>query len=556
MIEVAADYERMAGPHSEQKPYGRLRDVCTCSIDVPVRRIVVLLLCLAPFIGTAQAQSMQSQLPEDIFSHLYWSVKGQHAYQELAAGGLDYVGRLSPQIPNAFTMVEDGLACLIFNQFKGDTICRARLPGQKIFRCNLNGDAFADYVCWDNGLQKVTVLYGTADPTVFRAGLTLVGTGDNYKFLDGRIVVGDCDGDSLDDLIISDAQYRDSTGNYVGRIQFFRGGDSISAVPTQELIGKEAPAFTGGLLALASIRKTGQRYFIESTHAGDSISLRIHPCGLGFHLSPVDTAYLDVTGGGSITSHSFVDIDGDSIADAVIGGLNAILVFRGGDTILSTPTLALHKPFGTSSATFGKRIIDLGNASSLKYHTILVSDPEASSGGFESGAVFLYNIGTALRDACVGYAAGPFGDMDLLGEQIILLGDIDNDGLIDFAASGRHASDSMNDVGALYIFRGSANYVGVIEPHITADEFDIVTYPNPASAFAHILVRRGSNAHDVSHAQVVLQDMLGRIVGRYDLVQATTEVLPIDVHNLPTGAYFVRIMVGTQSSSNLLQVVH
>jgi hypothetical protein len=542
--------------HSTLKARRRIRVQCASSDEVFRRGLVALLSCIVLSAVAAQAQSTQSPLPENLFDHAYWSFKGNYAYEYLGSSGLSYIGRVSTSIPHAYAIAQKGVSCLVYNQHIGDTVCRAGLYGWQVYPGNLNGDSLPDLVCWNNSAHTVTVLFGTEKPDEFTVAMQLHGKGGELQFLDGNVIVGDCDGDGIDDLVISDGEFMDSTGQFVGHILYFRGGPVMRDTATMELIGKSKTSNVGGLLGYANVRDRSHMYLVEFRYSpGDTTHVMLYPCGQGFTLIPSDTLYLNISTGGSTTSYAAFDFDGDSVADLAVGGGNSILIFKGGDTIASHPSMSIRRPWSTGSSTFASKIIDIGNATSPAYHTILVTDPEASLGGVENGAVYLFNIGAGFKDACVGYATGD-GFFEHFGLQAIPLGDIDGDGLADFAVASNPDSGFMSSVGQVFIFRGSAKYVGVERaPVLPAVDETVSSYPEPATGMTSLAYRIPASWAG-KETTISVSDLLGRRIQTAYRGDDREGVALVDFTRYPAGTYVCTLAMGRTSQSILIHIVH
>jgi hypothetical protein len=512
---------------------------------------------LLPTFGKAQ---------EDLFKHLYWSGLGTHVNQQFGCTGLDTVGYLNDTIRHAFALGEDGAEYLVFNRFPGDTTRQYRFPGQRVMRASMNGDKWPDFVCWDKSTQTITVLFGTDSLARFDTALVLRGTRDYYAFLEGKILVVDCDLDGYDDLIVSDAQWRDSADNYIGRIQYFRGGQTMSTTPTQTVTGVSKYKDVGGYFAAGHVQNNNTLAIFEIRFPypyPDTTAIREYVLGQGFSLIPRDTFVCDVAMN-SITNTSdwFIDIEGDSVQDLMIGTASAVFVFKGGASISRTPTFIFHKPIATGSGTFGTRVVNVGDVAGHGYSSIIVTDPDGSSGGLGNGVIDMFSIGRGLKDAYTAYAYGQQGFNEAFGSQVIPLGDLDSDGMAEFAVAADMDSNTTggtaSGVGGLYIFHGDPRYgpdVAVHEGPPTASDFaTLENYPNPFSENTMI----SWTAADVeSRTTLTMCDLLGREIQLiYDARSgAQTNLIPFSSRHLKSGTYLLRLSCGGRILSRIIQIL-
>lgn len=519
--------------------------------------VVVVIAGGASIPLTAHAQTTQA-FPEDLFNHLYWSAQGTHVNQLLGCSGLDTIGYVNDTIRHAFALGMDGGSSYIFNRFPGDTTRQYKFPGQKVLRANFNGDKYPDFACWDKQAQQITVLFGTRDPIAFDTVLVLQDSNDYYRFLEGKIVVSDCDADGFDDMLVSDALVRNSGGGYIGRLQFFKGGPLMSKHASMELKGSEPANSIGGYLGVGHIhdKKTMEIYEIRFPYPyRDTLSIEEYLLGPMFSLIPNDTVVLEVQMAG-VVSTGFLDINGDSVDDVVIGVNNEVSVFQGGGAISRQPTFAFHKPFSTSAQTFGRYVVDVGFVASPNFHTILITDPDASYMGSGNGAATLFNIGKGLADRCVGYAVGPWGNNEAFGSQVIPLGDLDGDGLGEFAIG---AKIGLDNEGKVFVFRGSGAFVGVESPIVppSSQQF-LQVYPNPSFGETTVAYRVGDAPVHHTSATLSISDMLGRVVRTQQVVDVDRDVhrVPISLQHLPSGEYMCRLAFSGSTLTRLLHVLH
>ena len=527
-----------------------------------MNRFALLLLAL-PAICYGQA---------NIFDNLSWSAKGSHANQSLGASGLDYIGYVNDTIQHAFALGEDGGSSYVFNRKAGDTTRQFKFPGHKVFRANFDGNLYPDFLCWDGA--QIKMLLGTAKIDSFHV-VELHGdvNKDDFRYLDGRICVIDANVDGYDDVLV------DEMSHDTPRFIMFKGGlipDSTVSVAKDGNLGEW---YYGALLQSGRVKDTSQQFLLSMRFTGPEVKLgtadsaEIYRFKLGsqFNLIPDDTVYctLDTPRYCCMNYTDFVvmDIDNDGIDDLCFAGYDntykpslmvdpTVFVYKGGATISPLPTYFFHRPHQTNSSEFGSKIADLGNLTGRGYHTIAITDPDASDGGDENGAVFLYNIGRALKDSCVAYGVGPQQYMDKFGTNIISLGDSE---FAVGADADSIAIGAFDHGGRIFVFHGSSSYgpiVSVNEQATLPNQVILAqNYPNPFSistTLAFLLQNSGE-----AHAVLSVYDMIGREIAR--IYDGPTNQAPrtarFSAKSLQAGNYVVRLTAGGRTTERIMQIV-
>jgi len=521
-----------------------------------LRTIILCALLLA-------CQATHAQEP--IYNHLYWDAKGTRGNQLLGMSGLSYLGKLSDAVPHAVAIGEFEKARLIFNQGIRDTTPQYYFPGNKVWRCSMNGDSFPDFVCWNGAQHKITVLFGTHDPVKFDTALVLNGGGpeDYFHYLDGKILVGDFDSSGYDGLLVVDMFQSSIHGDCAARTLWYKGGVKLDTTPSSVWIHNCA----ANQIAMGRIRDTTHWFICEMTKRGDSATVSLYPIGKNFSAKPSDSLVctLDVSRycciGGSFT---IADCDGDKVDDILLDARDTdylpnlkvdpvVVVYKGGvDSAL--PRYYFHRPFETNSVLYGRSVL-LGDITGRGYLTLLITDPDASLGNQENGAIFLYNIGKGLEDKCVGYARGNEFE-GKFGTSAIAIGDVNNDSKNDFMVGGNADGISIN-VGYVGVFLGDTIYgptTAVREIGVTPSVISLAqNYPNPCSASSIVTF----DIVGEREVQLNVYDAIGKIVatpvsgnmstGRY--------AAGINVQNLPSGVYRYDLTDGNSHVSRFMTII-
>ena len=519
------------------------------------RKYILLFLALLTLATKSHAQP-------DLFNHLLWDARGNRPNQLWGMSGLSYLGYLDSanqhavaigEITGSFTGdVRKGVAALCYNNGKGDTARHYEFPGTQVVRGSINGDAYPDFVCWDHRSKRIVVLFGTSNPILFDTAVII------QSNIDGNLLLTRCDSDQYDDIVISDNSYEDSGFHQVGHLVFFRGGVVMQSTPTLEVYGHVGQNLFGQPLAGNIVSKEVKHLLFYRADDPTSKSQQLFLFRLGmpeFNFIPSDTLTLDTHNGGSVNGIALIHAFGDSVEDIALGTETAILIYRGGVNISSLPSFILHRPFETNSAQFGQYLVDLGDITNRGYPSLLVTDPDASLGGAENGAIFLFNMGKALKDSCVGFARGKEFE-GMFGTTAIALGDINNDKRCDFMVGGDEANATGHS-GYLAVFLGDSSYgptTAVREIGITPTEISLAqNYPNPCAASTMITFDiAGDRA-----VQLDIYDAVGRHVatpvsghlntGRY--------AVNLNTEQFSTGAYRYEVIDGHSHISKIMSVI-
>lgn len=463
----------------------------------------------------------------DMFQHVYWEAKGTHAQQQFGFSGMDTLGKLNDTIPHALSIGSDGGGSFVYNRFPLDTLRHYKFPGNYVRKCNLNGDKYPDYVCWDDVNDvDITVLLGTARIDSFKTAFVL--HEGNFAFandcracMNHAVVAYDADSDGYDDILIAEPAFDDSKG----RIYVFKGGPVLDSLPTDSLIGISRFNPCAGLLAVGHVHNNFEnelldlRWYDGGGTRYDTIYIASFTLGKKFRLFPKDTIMCLLDTVEHFTKgFCIVDVDNDSIQDILLGRGDAVMGYKGGTIISSTSTFQFSKPHYQFSTQFGDQIIPVDDMTGKGYPSLLVTDPEGDiGGGYLGGTVYLYNLGKALKDSCVAVAAMSHGFENYLGTRAIALGDISGDGRADIMV-GRNDDDFTTfGIGAATVFLGDESYgpdiSGVAEHSKFPTGFRLdQNFPNPFSAYTDVTFAISNSRLQSAEISLDIEDIIGRRV--------------------------------------------
>ncbi len=500
---------------------------------------------------------------EDIFNHEWWEAVGSHTNQGLGIG-LDTVGYLNDSIPDAVTIGADGSLRYVWNRTKLDTTPHYEFPGSVVVSGDINGDGKKDFVVWNSSTQTITVLFGTDIINEFDTELVLHGKFTQQEFVDVGITIANVDSTHYDGIIITDGGYTTDTNaiNRVGRILYYKGGAQLSQTPDEIIYGTSKYDIVGGAMALGHVRDKYTEYLNELRVYGQTAKIFLYPIGKNFDLrTPADTITLqaDTDQGGFTGGYLIDDADADGIDDIILGSYAEVLIYRGGDSISPQVTYRLHPPH--LAASFARKIIDAGDITGRGYHTLVVNYPTDSYTGYMNGAVFLYNMGKALKDSCVAAGYGPVGFDDYFGTSVIPLSKIDSSNIPGFMVGRAEGSAATLHTGAVTAFYGDTSYgpmVGLREDGSIPVVFSLSqNYPNPSSGettidFSVLDPRLYGSSVTVTlyseygeKAQTLYRGMADNII----------RALHIDTETLPSGNYFYRLTCGGREETRMMSIM-
>ena len=239
----------------------------------------------------------------------------------------------------------------------------------------------------------------------------------------------------------------------------------------------------------------------------------------------VDTDFLTWPGGSNSTP-AIYDIDEDGDLDVLAGeGAGTLNFFRNTGS-------ATNPIFMLESENYAE--IDAGRRSVPVFYDLDDDGVEELVLGSDQGGIQTFrSAGSAEMPQ---FEAFPFFDLPAPPQRAApALGDLDNDGDPDIMLG-------LLEGGLLY-FENQLVVTSVDERHTSGREFSLEVYPNPFSDVVNV----AAEVDEPISFELVIYDALGRATGHRvnGVMMPPNFSFQIDLWNLPAGAYFGRMMLGS-----------
>ncbi len=244
------------------------------------------------------------------------------------------------------------------------------------------------------------------------------------------VQLDDVDGDFVPDYAVADPQALSTTGPLIGNIRIISSAtDAVIAT----FWGSTVPESFASNLAAGDFNGNGKKELVVAVGGGSARRLEIWDMPSGSVIATIPAASALFYYG---TSLDLRDIDGDGQAEILVGSYNNVTGFSYGSFDLhSGGTGALQITLGgsilNSDFTGSAQFCDDMNGDSVP--DILIGSPLAFPGNqttFEGR----HAVHDSVTGALIHETYGMFA-LSNLGEQIVILDDIDGDGYRDYLAS-------------------------------------------------------------------------------------------------------------------------
>lgn len=395
-------------------------------------------------------------------------------------------------------------------------------------------------------VDATTGIFIQGDTNGDRAGFSVAG-------------IGDVNGDGLDDVLVG-APNGDDGGANAGEAYVIFGGNSLADVDLSNLTPDQGFSIQGdfdgdeagfSVSAAGDINgdglqdlivgarngddagsNAGEAYVIFGRRAFNDIDLTNLSSNLGFTISGADAGDRSGT---AISSAG--DINGDGIDDLIIGapnGSETYVVFGGTNPAdVDLGNLGSDGFTITGLNQLSRSVSNLGDIDGDGFADLLVSNGRGS-------AFVLFPMGSgsdidvsALAPGQGFEITGPAPDNDF-GASVSGLGDINGDGLNDFAIGARLNDDGGSNAGASYIIFGAAGLSSVDLTMLTPSQGFQITGDEAGDQSG----RAVSDAGDVNgdgFADIILGAPGANGAGRAYVIFGGTNLADIDLNLLEEG---------------------
>lgn len=441
-----------------------------------------------------------------------------------------------------------------------DTVPKRIFVGTNLAKGDINGDGYSDVVVakiqqGGVGLDTVFIYYGSPAGVDSVPDVALVGENINDAF-GSSIVIGDLNGDGIDDLVIAAQYYPHFSAR--GKIYIYFGRHEFSKVPDYTITGDTSDAGLGVICKMGDVNGDGISDLVvtgldqsagQGSEAYDYVNVYF---GRSSFDTLVDFRLNGLRGKSNFAGLEVMDANGDGIKDILWGYNDSTLgstvinrtvrIYYGKTHLDTIPDIILPHPSFT--AEFGATISDAGDMDGDGYHDIAVGDPSAFQGG---GFVFIYRGGPALDttwDAGVGQALGGY-----FGGSIDTAGDVNGDGLSDIIVGAPQYAFGTNQ-GYFGIFLGDRHIATAVKekkqlpvPRIALLEQN---FPNPFNPKTDLRFE----VRNSCFVTLKIFDVLGR-----EMATLLSERKPPgsysvswDGNTVQSGIYFYRLTVYTMGA--------
>jgi hypothetical protein len=274
-------------------------------------------------------------------------------------------------------------------------------------------------------------------------------------------------------------------------------------------------------------------------------------------------AYLgDLDGAGPSVSALAVDAVADDDGGTDRGAIWVLFLSRTGIVLSFQKISSLSGNFAgplDNLDEFGGSLVNLGDmdGAGAGVTTLCASAVGDDDGGGDRGAVYLLHLsstGTVASfskiSGTAGGFAGPLDNADAFGSATAFLGNLDGAGPsgVALAVGATGDDDGGTDRGAMYVLflAGPATTDVPAGPATTSAGLLGRAKPNPFHLRTTLLYR----VNETANVQIEIQDVSGRIVRRFDRVQAAAGQHAIEWDGLDdsgralaAGAYFFRMSI-------------
>ncbi len=433
---------------------------------------------------------------------------------------------------------------------KNDTIPTKIFQGQNLTIGDINNDGIDDIITAKlitkhTEFDTVFIYLGTANGIDTIPDVILQNKTSGEDYLGYVMAIGDINGDTINDLVITAPQFVGKSGT----VYIFFGRSTFIPVPDLTIVGDSIHDGFGYRCKIGDVNNDHKSDLIiagaRQPQSGSQDAydfLNIYYGGETFD-TLLDLQFNGRHGRMSFGGVEIMDANGDGKTDLLWGNKDSsyrhlVRIYFGKSQLDTIPDLILRKP--TFSSDFGSSIANAGDMDGDGYNDIAIGD----YGAFQnSGFVFIYRGGRALDtlwDAGKGRTDG-----SKFGFDISSIGDINGDGLSDIIIGAPEYAFGTNQ-GYFGIFLGDRKITDVKEtpsqilPEIATLEQN---YPNPFNPTTELRY----NISNISNVTLKIYNILGEEIATLVNEKKSPGVytLPWNASTMHNGIYFYRLTAFT-----------
>jgi hypothetical protein len=276
--------------------------------------------------------------------------------------------------------------------------------------------------------------------------------------------LGDVDGDGKADFAVGAIN---DTGEapFTGAVYVYKGGSATPALLAKLNGGNPMDKF-GWAITGGDVNADGKNDIIVSAVYATGSAYQSGLVYVYFGGSTISQTPSLVINGGSGMSLATGDVNGDGIADLMIGAGSKVVIYYGGHGFASHSqapdvTISGSKSGGAASSGFGNAVAYLGDVNKDGFGDIAVGNPTRSDPAIYDniGSVCIFR-GSASYPATVYEDDATFrlakitgeGKADRFGASIAVAGDVNGGGAADILVGAVWGDGSAKGSGKIYLF--------------------------------------------------------------------------------------------------------
>jgi len=360
------------------------------------------------------------------------------------------------------------------NLLNGASLVSSR-QGESVGWADVDGDGVNDKIV---GAPYASSPSNTGTALVFKGDMQggfassphlLLAGDDNYGY--SFVNLGDVDGDGCEDFAVGAINGDGANVSLGGSVTVYRGGRNWNF---NEGLGKivaklsgEGPMDKFGLfVAAADVNGDGKKDLIVGAPYNTSDPALYQGGAAYVYFAPDFTVKVALHASALATglgwSAAAGDINGDGVQDLCISASGRALCYYGGTGFhpsIDAPDMVIR----SAAAGFAKALAVVGDLDGDGLGDIVIGAPNATVGGNrDTGSIFVVRGGTGKRTVNADTASSDrivridgANLFDRFGASIAAVGDIDGDGMPDFAVGAPLAgTDAFRLTGKVYFFKG------------------------------------------------------------------------------------------------------